>query len=673
MIYFITPQKDLFEEDHEDIYFSDYDTAYKMLLKDDRDIAVDSETMGFDPYTCRVLTWQFGNVDDQIVLDMNMPGALDFVKKVCELNKERVFLMQNAKFDLRFLMYSGIYIDRIYDTFLVEAVLYNGIHTHRKGLDKLAERYTGEVLDKSIRGNIHREGLTYRVVKYAADDVRLLHAIRDGQLPLIKEKDLEPVVRLENKFVVPLAYAEICGMPFDSNKWKQKVIEDQEILDKSIEAMNNWLINVDGKSKYLDPQLDLFGDQKVSINWASPKQVVTILEEQGLDLSVKDKATGVMKKSVEAKVIKPQMSKSPLVALYLDYSAAAKVISTYGPEFLRYVNKVTGRIHTSYTQIKDTGRISSGGQGTPNLQNIPATPGRKDRKKKVYERECFIPEEGWTFVDCDYSSQESVILANFSKEPNLVEFYLSGASDLHSFVASKIYKDEIGDCPIEEIKDNFKALRQNAKAANFAIAYGGNGSTIAGNLSISQELGYQVEEAYFNAFPQLKQYFEYQKNFVLTNGYVLMNKISKRKTFIENFDLYQEELKALDQDFWTKYRLLKSSNSPEFLPMKERVSNFFRMKGAMERMSLNYPIQGTAGDQTKLAGIYLYEKIKANGHLGLIRIVNFIHDEILIETPNDLAEDYAFYLRQAMEKAALVFCKTVELKADPAISKSWEH
>ena len=97
------------------------------------------------------------------------------------------------------------------------------------------------------------------------------------------------------------------------------------------------------------------------------------------------------------------------------------------------------------------------------------------------------------------------------------------------------------------------------------------------------------------------------------------------------------------------------------------------MKGAMERMALNYPIQGTAGDQTKLAGVYLYEQIKANGHLGLIKIVNFIHDEILIETPDSLAEDYAVYLREAMERAALVFCKTVELKADPAISKSWEH
>lgn len=81
----------------------------------------------------------------------------------------------------------------------------------------------------------------------------------------------------------------------------------------------------------------------------------------------------------------------------------------------------------------------------------------------------------------------------------------------------------------------------------------------------------------------------------------------------------------------------------------------------------------TAGDQTKIAGIYLMEKIKANGHYKSVKIVNFIHDEILLECPKELADDYAEILQECMERAALVFCKTVKLKAEPAISNSWEH
>lgn len=676
MIYFFTNQTEIDTSSTEITLINTTEEVFKIIEKMPGDVAIDSETTGFDPYTCQVLTWQFGDRENQLVIDMTPNSAWMLVKTIFNsLLTNRLFLLQNAKFDLRFLMKEGIYLNNIYDTFLAEQVLYNGIKFHKKALDALVERYTDGQVDKSIRGNIHKVGLTYQVIKYAADDVKYLHDIRDKQMELIIEKDLERVLSLENQFVSVLAYTELCGMPIDHDKWLKKCEEDLKLRDEAIEAMNNWLVSNTGQ-QFLNPQLDIFGNQSIAVNWASPQQVIPVMKEQGLDLKVKDKDTGKLKDSVDAKVLLPQINKSPIVPLYLAYSKADKVVTTYGKEFLKSANKATGRIHTSYTQIRDTGRISSGDkqQKLPNLQNIPATPKRKDRMKDIYERECFVPEEGKVFIDCDYSSQESVILANFSLEPNLLEFYRSGASDLHSFVAAKLYPKEIGDTPLEKVKDKYPSLRQNAKAANFAIAYGGNGSTIANNLSVPVEVGDQVEKAYFEAFPQLKDYFHYQKTKALKLGYVLINQVSGRKTFVDNWEQFVSDRdNKFTPEYWRAYREAKESGDPKFEVLREEVSSFFRKKGAIERMALNYPIQGTAGDQTKLAGIYLYNKIRENGDLGIIKIVNFIHDEILLEVPEDRAEYYSYVLKECMESAALVFCDVIELKAEPVISKLWEH
>ena len=675
MIYIVSTQRTLYKESP-DIIFCDLDLGIYQLKKlfETGEVAVDSETTGLDAISCDVLTWQFGTKEDQLVIEMIYPGALMWIKYIFKTYSDTLWLFQNAKFDLKFLMKEGIYPKNVYDTFLAESILYNGILGHKKSLDALAMRYLGVYLDKSVRNEIHR-GMSERVLRYAAADVEYLHDIKKQQEILLKAKDLERIVKLENRFVSVLAYSELCGLGIDHKKWLKKCEQDDLIREESIEAMNTWLIKESGQVKYLDPQLDIFGRQGVAVNWASPKQVVKVFNDQGLDLRVKDKKTGGFKDSVDAKVLAPQKDKSPLVNLYLTYSKADKICTTYGRSFLASANKITGRIHTSYFQIKDTGRISSGDkkQKLPNLQNIPATPIKKKRTKELYERECFITDKDNVFVDCDYGSQESVILANFSQEPSLLEFYQSGASDLHSFVASKLYPEIIGNTPLTEIAKKFPAERQKAKAANFAIAYGGNSSTIAKNLSVSEEVGTRVESAYFEAFPQLKSYFEKQKKLVESRGYVLINPISGRKTFIDSFSEYKALAKKFTPAYWAKYREAREADSPEFATLKEEVSKYFQRKGAIERMALNYPIQGTAGDQTKLAGIYLFEIIKTHNHLDIVKIVNFIHDEILLECPNELAETYASYTQECMERAGEVFCKIIKLKAEPNISKSWEH
>lgn len=670
MIYYLTDQIaiDFFNEE---IVRSNKKTIWN-FLNSIEEIAVDTETTGLDPFTDKILCVQLGNEEHQVVIDFSSKGNQEFTKEIFKHNAHKLFLFQNAKFDLGFLMVHGIYLDKVYDTFLAEQVLYNGIKDHRKGLDSLAFRYLNEVLDKSIRGNIHKEGLTYRVVKYAADDVRVLPLIKEKQQPLIKEKQVSNTIALECLFVIALTYVEMCGIKVDLDIWEKKCKEDDQIMYSKLEELNNWILTRKDKyHNYIDNQLDLFSDElKTKINWNSQKQLIPIFKELGLKLEVKDKITGKMKESIEDSVIRTQVHKSDLIKIYLEYTKAAKVVSTYGRSFVSNVNPVTGRIHTSFTQILKTGRMSS----SPNIQNIPAVPENESRNKSIYERECFAPEAGNTFIDSDYSGQESVILANFSMEPKLIEFYNSGASDLHSFVAKAIYSNEIGDTPVEDIKKKFKAYRQNAKAANFALAYGGNGDTIAKNLAISSEIGYQVEKAYFDAFPELKMYFERCKNAALNRGYILVNHISGRKVFIDNFDKFNEVKETVDnKKFWEKYRIEKAKDSEDFKEMKELVSFYFKKKGSIERESMNFPIQGTAGEQTKYATILLYKNLKEKDLLFKVKIVNLIHDEILLECPLDLADEYSNLLKHFMEVAAHKYCKTVKLSATPVIDMQWTH
>ena len=230
---------------------------------------------------------------------------------------------------------------------------------------------------------------------------------------------------------------------------------------------------------------DLFsGVQECTINWDSPKQVMALMEEYGVNTTIYVK--GEEKKSIDAKTLDPQKDQFPIIKPYLKYKEAQKEVTTYGYNWKKYINPITGRIHTTFKQLMDTGRLSCGDKrdGTPNLQNIP-----RDEETRA----CFVCEEGNVLVDADYSSQEQIVLANFSKEVNLLNFYKQGFTDMHSYVAFLMYKD-IRRCSLEEltpeklsyIKSDYPENRRIAKSAGFAINYGGNGSTIAKNCNLSK-------------------------------------------------------------------------------------------------------------------------------------------------------------------------------------------
>lgn len=622
-------------------------------------LSLDTETTGFDPHVEQLLCIQVGNETDQFVIDCRGLNTL-FLKPYLE---DTLLIGQNLKFDLKFLYKQGIHPLKIYDTFVAEKVINCGDNLVRAGLDALAERYCGVTLDKTIRTNIKKEGLSERVLKYAADDVKYLGTIREKQLEKLKEKDLVGALNLENRFTPCLAYIEYCGFKLDKQKWQNKMANDQQRLDGCLDKLNEWVM-ANQLSQFISSQLDMFQPVGCSVNWSSSHQVIELFESIGIDCTVVEK--GVTKKSVEASVIAKHSHE--LVKLYLDYKKAEKVCSTYGDSFIKQINPKTGRLHTQFKQILDTGRISSGGKDRStgeayiNFQNIPSDPGT---------RSCFVAEPGNTLIISDYSGQEQIVLANRAMDSNLLAFYDDGLADMHSFVASKMYP-ELEGLTLDEIKDKHKSKRQAAKSAGFAINYGGQGITIADNLGIPLEEGNKIYDAYFAAFPGLRAYFDKVKQKGLSDGYILINDITKRKSFLPFFDDYKKLEEEMDKKFWTNYREAKAKNSYEFATLKDKVSKYFMYKGDIERKSLNFPIQGTSAEITKISCVYIFDYIVKNNLFGIVKFVNTVHDENVLECPLEMKDQISGMVEKSMCDAGEIFCKRVPLKAEPELSPYWK-
>ncbi len=622
-------------------------------------IGVDTETNGFDPYINKVLSLQLGNKQHQYVIDCSI-HSMSIFKDLLESKK---LILQNAKFDLRFLYHHGIFPNQIWDTFLAERVLTAGIKDARKGLDYLAYKYCGAKLDKTVRGVIHKELLSSRVIKYAAQDVEYLEDILKCQYEELNKLNLKTAFELECQFTPVLAYIEYCGFKLDKQAWLNKMDSDLKLFKDAEDKLNQYIID-NNIVDFMETQYDLFNESISSnINWSSSKQVVKFFNKLGIPTKIEEK--GTIKDSVDAKHISKH--KHPIIPTYLEYKGAEKVVSTYGQNWLNAINYVSERIHTSFTQIMDTGRLSCGGKNKStgeeylNFQNIPSDDAT---------RSCFIADEGNTLIVSDYSGQEQIVLANRSLDPNILEFYDQGLGDMHAFVASKMFK-ELESLSLDEIKSKHKDKRQLAKGAGFAINYGGQGITIANNLNVSLEVGNEVYESYFKAFPGLKGYFDKVKKQGLLDGFILISPITNRKCFLPFYEEYQKLKAEIDSDFWDRYRELKETGGREFAIAKDKVSRYFRMKGDVERMGLNYPIQGQSAEITKIACIYLYKEIINLNCINKIKIVNVVHDEIVVECPESMAEQVSIIVKECMEKAGDIYCTRVPLKADPMITKFW--
>lgn len=665
MIYLVTLNQELFNND-----------AYKIIsVKESLEIleplqivGLDTETSGLDCWTKELLSVQLGCRYFQVVIDCK---TIDILQYKEYLESDRLFIGWNLKFDLKFLYRKFIIPKNVYDGYLAEKMQWVGYPSgmHSLSLKSAGYEYLGIELDKSVRGKIIYQGLNTETIIYSANDVAYLEDIRNKQLERLKEKDLLTALEYENRFVRVLAYIEYCGVKLDIERWKKKMDSDQKILNEKLKTLNKWVEEHYPNNEQfckIDLQGDLFREEafdtnpKCIINWNSPQQVIPLLEAEGLDLLVKDKETGRMKKSVDAKVIKPQKDKSDIVQPYTEFSEAQKVVSTYGEEFIKQINPISSRLHTQYNQIgADTYRVTSGGVDKTNktkyinFLNLPAD---------AETRACFVAEDGNSWISIDYAGQESALLASIANDELMLKELNEGSGDIHSLVASLVFKDEIGDTPLKDIKKKFHNLRQIAKGYEFLVAYGGDANTIQQNYGKSKEEAEQIYNSYMNGLKGVQKYQQFCRKDVMDKGYILLNPLTKHKAYIYDYDKLIDIKNEFSTEFWDKYRELKASNPSH--PIVEEVRYFFKRKSASEKQSINYRIQATGAFCLRVSLINFFNWIIENNLFNIVKISIIPYDEINCEAPKEIAEEVTSKLYYYMVKAGKFFCTRCKLDAD---------
>ena len=612
---------------------------------------------GLDPHTSDIVMLQIGDEEEQYIIDTR---NVDITLILPILTDPEIMLVgHNIKFEYKHILSKyGVRINNLYDTMLAEKILTNGYFL-LVSLKDLLKRYLNIDVDKTIRLQFLTIGsrpFTDNEIKYGAEDIELPLKIRKIQLEKLQQENLFNCAKLEFRFVSALAEIEYNGINFNSEKWLETYEENLISYGEKIEQLDDFVLNNYSTSKFVDRQLALFSTGfTCDIKWSSSKQVVEFFKYLGYCPKAVSKTTKKLSYTVEAKEVESLLTQEGIpeevitfIKLYLRSKEVEQSVTTFGKKFLKHVNPITGRIHSNFNQIVRTGRISS---SSPNNQNIPSN----DRFRRAFDS-----PEGKVIVNADYSGQENIVLANKALDPDILRFYDEGLGDMHCFVASKLFNISIEDfleakqkkddkIPLNDYEKDLLFKRQIAKSAGFALAYGGDGHTIAKNLGIPKKQGEKVYNDYFKAFPGLLTYFEINKRASLKQGYILIDNVTRRK-------FYYKDIKALwAAEYRGDYKTIN------------------RLKGQMERASQNYPIQGESGSITKYATVLLYDWLLANKLQEEIKIVLLVHDEINLEVTESYKDLAAEKLSFFMEEAGKVWCKRVPLKADSVISDYWTH
>lgn len=373
------------------------------------------------------------------------------------------------------------------------------------------------------------------------------------------------------------------------------------------EALRIYGEQLGGKIVELETQIYELTGETFNIN--SPKQLGVILfEKLGLPHGKKTK-TGY---STSADILDKLALDYPVVSKILEYRQLTKLKSTYADGLANYIRE-DGRIHGKFNQtITATGRISS---TEPNLQNIPI---RMELGRLI--RKVFIPEEGYVFVDADYSQIELRVLAHCSGDEQLINAYKE-ARDIHRITASQVFHT-----PFDEVTD---LQRRNAKAVNFGIVYGISSFGLSQDLSITKKEAAQYIDSYFKTYPSIKGFLDDAVEHAKENGYVT-TLFGRRR------------------------------------PVPELASSNFMQRSFGERVAMNAPIQGTAADIMKIAMNGVNRRLKENNMKS--KLVLQVHDELLIEAHEEELKQVKEILAYEMEHAANLH---VPLEVDMHTGKNW--
>lgn len=683
-IYLVSRQQKLFDRDEFKIISVEESLT---LMKDWNIVQYDSETDGKDAHLCKLLCAQLGNDrnDCRIVVDT---CTID-IKRYKDILESKMLVGHNLKFDLQFLYNYKIIPRKVYDTMIVEQLLHLGWPAGQisYSLKEVAWRRLGINIDKTVRGEIIWRGLDTQVILYSAGDVTYLEKIMHSQLEDLKKQNLMKAAKIECDFVPAIAYLEWCGIHLDQNKWKAKMLSDQQKLKEAEKRLNDFVVGRNDLKEfvYINTQGDIFEGfdltPQVKINWASSSQVIKIAKILGFNTKTKDKKTGEDKDSVLEKLLKAQKGIcDDFLKLYFDYQEHFKVCSSFGQGHLNAINPKTDRIHTVYRQLgAASGRMSCGSQQpntdlakvnhvqpnkctNPNIQQLPSDDAT---------RSSFTAPDGYEWCSCDFSALESRLGADIYNEPHMINEFLHGSGDIHSLMALTFFEKQMEPgTTTKEVKQKYPNLRKKAKSPEFLIQFGGSAYGLATQLAIPEAEAQGYVDSYYNKFKGIADFKKKGSDFVRKNGYILMCKYSGHKMYWYDHKEWLQRQKSFTQDFWEEYRAKHKGTGDA---VAQEVSIHFRAASKYDRMALNAPTQGSGIVILKIAITDFFNWIVDNGYFHTVELAALVHDEANIIYPKSLHDIAPKKLQQCMEHAASLICTKLPIPAEAAVGDHWIH
>ena len=582
----------------------------KIVLK--KQLAVDTETTSLDYMAARMVGISLAVEPGEAAY---IPFGHDYLGAPNQLPESRVIELlkplledpnikkigQNLKYDMSILAQHGINLQGISFDTMLESYVIDSVAT-RHDMDSLAEMYLGE---KTIAfSDVAGKGANQLTFNQIALEQAAPYAAEDADITLRLHNTLWPKLQSEPSLLGVFSDIELPLVPVLSRIERAGALVDDTLLFQQSHELG---LRIDELERHA---WDLAGQE---FNLASPKQLGDILFNQ-LEIPVLKK-TAKGAPSTKEEVLQELALDYPLPKVLLEHRGLAKLKSTYTDKLPTMINRVTGRIHTSYHQSGTaTGRLSS---SDPNLQNIPI---RNAEGRRV--RQAFIVPDGYKLIAADYSQIELRIMAHLSEDPNLLTAFANGL-DIHSATAAEVFST-----PLDRVTAD---QRRSAKAINFGLIYGMSAFGLAKQLNIGRKQAADYIDTYFDRYPGVLNYMNTVRSSAAESGYV---------------------------ETWFGRRL--------YLP--EINSRNGMRRQAAERTAINAPMQGTAADIIKLAMIKVDQWL-LDSKLDSKMIMQ-VHDELILEVPENELEEVTTGLLSGMENAAEL---KVPLVVDIGVGNNWEE
>lgn len=681
------------------------------------EISIDTETNNsLDPLTCKLMGpcvytpgmknayIPINHVDIKTEQRLEWQLTEDFIREQFQrlVDNNVKIIMHNAKFDYEVIACTcNIKLPIYWDTYIAsrlidenekaglkeQYIMHINPEQEKYSIEKLFEKVQYALLPPSLFALYAATDskMTYDLYKYQkeilnkAENKSLFNLFKDVEMPCI-----EVVAEMELTGVeVDLPYCERLGTKYHKTL-DEMSLQIEEELQGFKSKIEEWRLTPEAnfKSGNAKSKSEQLSDP---INLSSPTQLAILLYDV-LKVPVvnNSKPRGTGGEELKAIYDKTQLN---LCELLVQRKKLAKLVESFLDTLPLQVNKNTGRIHCNYKQIgADTGRFSC---SNPNLQQIPS------KNKEI--RMMFKAKDGYTFVGSDFSQQEPRMLANYSKDENMINAYKEG-KDLYATIASKVYRNDYWD-NMEHHQDGTafpdgKKRRSSVKGLLLGIMYGMGTQSIADLIKCSREEAQKIIDDFYNGFPKVRGWMNRTEEFAKKNGYVEDWYGRRRRLpdimlepYIVRYSSGKEETnfnpflicsdRVVESSTLTNYKnaCMKCHSFKDYDAIKKKalkegveiLSNSSYIEKAV-RQCVNARIQGGSATMTKIAMIKIYRDKELN-ELGFKLLIG-VHDELIGECPIENADKVADRLCYVMKTCIQDYCE-VPFKCDADVCDHW--